>query len=192
MMSHGANGEFCLTGEDKKTSNANSMQDIVLPFCDAQFSQFQGKPKVFIITGCQGFATSLYSLVLEFQESRVSEALICLPAMPRYQSYRPYTDGSLFIHYLTKIIMEHGYRTEFQDLMGMVNAPYLTLALNLSQDSYISLTTCYYPQVQKEMGGFIKKKKLHHISPCYYFGMMFSNNRRYPRGVLGSTPNLYR
>jgi len=24
------------------------------------------------------------------------------------------------------------------------------------------------------MGRFIKKKKLHHISPCYYFGIMFS------------------
>jgi len=137
MMSHGANGELCLTGNDKKTSNANLMQDIVLPFCDAQFPPFRGKPKVFIVSGCQGFATSLYSRVLEFHDGRISDVLICLPAMPGYLSHRSLTDGPLFIHYLTRMIMEHGYRTEFQDLMGLVNALHLTLALDLSQDSHI-------------------------------------------------------
>lgn len=122
-MGHGHNHEIELTGKNPSSGGsnyANIYHDIVQPFSNKSFPKFEKKPKVFIFESCQNFAISDYSACLKMQNDIPSDILICLPALPGFSAYRNKTQGSLFMHYLVKIMMNHAHNMHMVELMGKV------------------------------------------------------------------------
>ncbi|OXA64607.1 caspase [Folsomia candida] len=123
FMGHGHNHEIELTGKNPSSGGsnyANIYHDIVQPFSNKSFPKFEKKPKVFIFESCQNFAISDYSACLKMQNDIPSDILICLPALPGFSAYRNKTQGSLFMHYLVKIMMNHAHNMHMVELMGKI------------------------------------------------------------------------
>lgn len=120
IMSHGANGEICLTGRDHNTNKANVMDVILDPFSNKNFLEFIGKPKIFINEACQSFSTSHYTQALRLSENRYSDILFCQSSLPGFKSYRSEQNGCIYIYYLVKNICQHAYYVDFESVLKLV------------------------------------------------------------------------
>lgn len=125
MMSHGGNGEICLTGSTDNT--ANLMNDILMPFSNSNFGEFRNKPKIFISQACQIFQTSDYTQNVVLNTNRFSDMLICLSSLPGYEAYRSKTQGSIFIYSLVRNICQHAKFEDVVNILELVSYCYCSI-----------------------------------------------------------------
>lgn len=107
ISSHGFNFQVCLPGESNDSICV--IKEMLIPFSDENFPEFQGKPKVFMPITCQNIGSLKIGVEesLDFVGGKLFDMIVCFPCFPGYAQWRFYEHGSLFVNYLMANMMKH-------------------------------------------------------------------------------------
>lgn len=119
MSSHGLNLEVSLTGGAADLICV--VEDLMIPFSDENFPQYQGKPKVFMPITCQNLGKKALGTSLDFLGNQLFDMLVCCPALPGYAQARYHKNGSLFVNLLTCNLMKYAKSWHLKQILNKVN-----------------------------------------------------------------------
>lgn len=124
ILSHGSEDEIYGTDDQVITLEA-----ITSFFRRNECPSLQGKPKIFLISGCQG--TPVDPVLLSNPRFEAdADFLICFASVPGYMSFRTVSVGSCFISAVYKVFKEYANKEHIMDMILRVNnevAGYLTM-----------------------------------------------------------------
>lgn len=117
ISSHGVNHGIDLT----EGEHINVVKDLMIPFSDEHFCEYQGKPKVFMPIVCQNMGSWDCEKSLDDQANQLFDMLVCYPALPGYAHNRIDNKGTLYVHLLMQNLMKYAVSSDFVNILDKVS-----------------------------------------------------------------------
>lgn len=120
ISSHGVNGGIDLIEGDC----INVVEELMIPFSDTNFPEYQGKPKIFMPLVCQYLSgleseNSMHLSELDHQ-NHLFDMLICYPALPGFAHNRMRNQGTLYVNLLMYNLMKYARSLHFVQILDKV------------------------------------------------------------------------
>lgn len=122
ISSHGLSYEVSLTGKDECIC---VIEDLMLPFSDNNFPEYEGRPKVFMPITCQDFGKKINqkkdgpSLGL-LNGYELYDMVLCFPCLPGYPQERMHKRGTIFVNWLAYCLTKYAKKWDFVEILREV------------------------------------------------------------------------
>lgn len=120
ISSHGSNHQISLPGGERESIWV--VEDIMIPFSDTEFPQFEGKPKVIMPMTCQALDNvALDSKPSNYSSNRLFDWLVCCPCLPGCTTTRFPGKGSYYMHCLIDNLTKYAMSWHLTAILDKVN-----------------------------------------------------------------------
>jgi len=118
----------------------NPWTDLVYPFRETDFPEFESKPKIFISNACLTFEEG--KKVEKKIEGSTKDIFVLLSCMPGYTSFRhpgQNSQGSWFLYFLMQAITEHYFDMHLTQIMREVQKKQHEWSKNLKKKYQVGI-----------------------------------------------------
>lgn len=127
--SHGEHNKIITSDRPKRIRNSRGnveyqreglrlYNDLIFEFYHDKCPDLKGKPKIFIISSCQGVHTDAVQLPLD---PKVSDMIICTAQVPGFEAYRDSLTGTWLVYCLTFVFMKFAKTKSLQEMLALVS-----------------------------------------------------------------------
>ncbi len=148
VLSHGEMGAV----EFIDGVNVQLYNDLIHPFVEENFSDFKGKPKVFVVQTCQGHPNrdsiqSTRNVLTPPKRTGMKNIIVCQGACPGQYSYRNPKLGAYMIYVLVFVMMRNAHDTHFEKMLKLVQIKMDQIKFDLNKE----LTCTWMPYQFKKL-----------------------------------------